>query len=152
MRRFRFTLEAVRRLREEAETSAKEAYARELALSRTREAALHEADQRLAAARTALASASERPVDGSDLRARQAFVERRELERTIAALDARAQAERVEAGRRLLALAAQEREAVERLKERQQHAHAVAFEKAELRLLEDIGLAAHLRRRPRNAA
>ena len=151
MLRFRFKLEAVRRLREQAETSAKESYARELALGRTRDAALAEADSRLAAARSEQGAAAARPVDGADLRARQAFVERRELERTIAALDSRAQAERIEAGKEQLTHAAQDREAVERLKDRQQRAHTLASERTENRVLEDIGLTVHLRRR-RDAA
>jgi flagellar FliJ protein len=152
MRRFRFKLEAVRRLREQAETSAKEAYARELALGRTRAAALQEADARLAAARAAAAAPSMRPLDGADLRTRQSFVERRELERTISALESETQAERIEAGRQLLELAARNREAVERLKKRQERAHLLANERAEGRLLEDIGLAVHLRARSRNVA
>jgi len=152
MRRFRFKLEAVRKLREQAETSAKEAYARELAIGRTRDAALREADARLAAARTAAASPSVRPLDGADLRTRQAFIERRELEAAIAALDSTTQAERIEAGRQLLSLAARNREAVERLKKRQQRAHSLASERAENRLLEDLGLTVHLRARSRKAA
>jgi flagellar protein FliJ len=152
MHRFRFKLEAVRRLREQAETSAKEAYARELALGRTREAALLEAETRLAAARDAAAASNAKPSDGADYRARQSFVERRELERAIAALDSDTQAQRIEAGRQLLALAARNLEAVERLKKRQQRAHALASERAENRLLEDIGLAVHLRFRRQNAA
>jgi flagellar FliJ protein len=151
MLRFRFKLEALRRLREQAETSAKEAYARELALGRTRDAALAEAEVRLDRAR-AEAGAPAGPVEGADLRARQAFVERRELERAIAALDSQTQSERIEAGRRLLELAARNREAVERLKKRQHRAHALTSERAENRLLEDVGLAVHLRNRRGNAA
>ena len=146
MLRFRFKLEAVRKLREQAETSAKEAYARELALGRTRDAALADAEARLDVARTAAASLTG-PVQGADLRSRQAFIERRELERAIAALDSKVQSERIEAGRRLLELAARNREAVERLKKRQQRAHNLASERAESRLLEDVGLAVHLRNR-----
>lgn len=152
MRRFRFKLEAVRKLREQAETSAKEAYARELALGRTRDAALREADARLAAARAAAASPAVRPLDGADLRTQQAFLERRELEQAITALDSTTQAERIEAGRLLLSLAARNREAVERLKKRQQRAHRLANEKAEGRLFEDIGLAVHLRNREQRAS
>lgn len=151
MLRFRFKLEAVRKLREQAETSAKEAYARELALGRTRDAALAEAEARLDLARNAAASFTG-PIEGASLRTRQAFVERRELERAIAALDSRTQAERIEAGRKLLELAARNLEAVERLKKRQQRAHHLASERAESRLLEDVGLAVHLRNRQRKTA
>jgi flagellar FliJ protein len=150
MRRFRFKLEAVRKLREQAETSAKEAYARELALGRARDAALVEADARLNAARADAASPPARSLGGADLRAGQAFLERREVERAITALDSTTQAERIEAGRHLLSLAARNREAVERLKKRQESAHRLENEKAESRLFEDIGLAVHLRGRAQN--
>jgi flagellar export protein FliJ len=147
MRRFRFKLEAVRRLREQAETSAKEAYARELALGRARDAELEGADARLASARAGAASPAVRQRGGADLRTQQAFLERRELEQAITALDSTMQTERIEAGRVLLSLAASNREAVERLKKRQEHAHRLADERAEGRLFEDIGLAVHLRGR-----
>jgi len=145
MRRFRFKLEAVRRLREQAESSAKEALARELALGRTRDAALLEAETRLLEARKSAASAGTHGTSGYDYRAHQAFVERRELERAIAALDSDTQAQRIEAGRQVLALAARNLEAVERLKKRRQREYALASERAENRLIEDIGLAFHLR-------
>jgi flagellar protein FliJ len=150
MRRFRFKLEAVRKLREQAETSAKEAYARELALGRTHDAALQDADARLAAARADAAAPRTGALAGADLRAGQAFLERREVEWAITALNSATQAERIEAGRDLLSLAARNREAVERLKKRQEQTHRLANEKAESRLFEDIGLAVHLRGRTEN--
>ena len=140
MRRFRFKLEAVRELREQAETSAKEALARELALGREREHELAQATARLTAARDACCVEAERQIDPSELRTRQDYLERRELERAVAALNAESQAERIEAGRRVLALAAREREAVERLRRWQERDHAKAAERAEERLLEDIGI------------
>lgn len=140
MRRFRFKLEAVRELREQAETSAKEALARELALGREREEELAEATARLSAARQSCVVSPEHTIDAAELRTRQDYIERRELERAVAALNAETQAERIEAGRRVLALAAREREAVERLRRWQERDHARASERAEQRLLEDIGL------------
>jgi flagellar export protein FliJ len=140
MRRFRFKLEAVRELREQAETSAKEALARELALGQARERELADATARLADARRTCVVAPDAPVDAADLRTRRDYIERRELERAVAALNAKTQAERIEAGRRVLALAAREREAVERLRRWQERDHARAAERAEQRILEDIGL------------
>ena len=140
MRRFRFKLEAVRELREQAETSAKEALARELALGREREEELAEAIARLSAARQSCMVSPEQPIDAADLRTRQDYIERRELEFAVAALNAETQTERIEAGRRVLALAAREREAVERLRRWQERDHTRASERAEQRLLEDIGL------------
>jgi len=140
MRRFRFKLEAVRELREQAETSAKEALARELALGRDRDLELAHATARLAAARKASELAPDQEIDVAALRTLQRYVERRELEHAVAAQNATIQAERIEAGRRALAVAAREREAVERLRRWQERDHALKAERAEQRSLEDIGV------------
>ena len=140
MRRFRFKLEAVRELREQAETSAQEALARELALGRERERELAQATARLTAARDACSVGADQSIDPASLRTRQGYLERRELEQAVAALNAETQAERIEAGRRVLTLAAQEREAVERLRRWQERNHAKAAERAEERLLDDIAV------------
>ncbi|HZQ82127.1 MAG TPA: hypothetical protein VFB25_09135 [Gaiellaceae bacterium] len=143
MPRFRFSLEAVRELREQAESSAKEDLARELAAAHACDQELAAAGRRLAAARAPLALVPNEPVDAGALKARQDYVARRELEQAVAALNANDQADRVDAGRKVLELAAQEREAVERTKRRRAREHAAAIERAELRLLEDLGLRNH---------
>jgi flagellar export protein FliJ len=140
MPRFRFTLEAVRELREQAETSAKESLARELALSANCEQQLDEARLHVLEARETLGIAPNASVAAGDLKARQDYLERRELERAVAAHNARSQADRVEAGRKMLEVAATEREAVENLKRRRAREHELAIERAELRLLDDLGL------------
>jgi flagellar export protein FliJ len=144
MRRFRFTLESVRELREQRETSAKEALAREIALGLASEQKLADASRRLDEAR-ASAVPADGPIDMTKLRAQQAFVERRELEQTVAARNAEQQAERVEAGRRHLTVVSSELEAVERLKERRRREHMLAGERAESLALEELGLATHRR-------
>ena len=144
MRRFRFTLESVRELREQRETSAKEALAREIALGLASEQQLADASRRLAEARSGSAPAGG-PLDVSKLKAAQAFVERRELEQVVAARNADQQADRVEHGRRHLAVVSSELEAVERLKERRAREHTQAAERAESRDLEELGLATHRR-------
>ena len=140
MPRFRFTLEAVRELREQAETSAKEALARELQLAAQTDEQLADAAARVAEARGALVLVPNEPVAAAALKARQDYLARRELERSVAELNAQNQAERVSAGRKMLELAARERAAVERMKERRLREHKQAAERAELRLLDDLGV------------
>jgi len=143
MPRFRFSLEAVRGLREQAEASAKESLAHELALSRDCDQQVERARLHVVAARGALSLVPEQPMTAGELRARQEFLERRELEGSLAALNAANQQERVEAGRRVLELAAKEREAVENVKRRREREHEQSLERAELRLLDDLGLRIH---------
>ncbi|HKI91003.1 MAG TPA: hypothetical protein VJ986_01775 [Gaiellaceae bacterium] len=130
----------MRELREQAETSAKEALARELALGREHDLELAHAAARLAAAREAFEVAPDHEIDVPALRTLQGYVERRELEHAVAVQNARLQAERIEDARRALAVAAREREAVERLRRWQERDHALKAERAEQRSIEDIGV------------
>ena len=139
MPRFRFTLEAVRELREQAETSAKEALARELALAAQTDEQLADASARVAEARGALVLVPNEPVAAAALKARQDYLARRELEPAVAELNAQNLADRVSAGRKVLELAARERAAVERMKERRLREHNLSVERAELRILDDLG-------------
>jgi flagellar protein FliJ len=146
MRRFRFTLEAVRRIREQAESSAQEALARELEAGRSMDSALVAAASRLASARRSAAAASGGIVAGGSLLAFSRFVERRELEASAATQEADDQQRRIEQQRRALADAARDRMAIERLKTRSQKAHALSEERAENRALDEIAVAAHARK------
>jgi len=152
MPRFRFTLEAVRELREQAETSAKESLARELALSHDCDQQVEQARLHLVEARGALSLVPNKPVTAADLNARRNYLERRELESAIAALNASNQADRVDAGRKVLELAAKELEAVENVKRRRRREYEQSIERAELRLLDDLGLRIHSRPLPPEAA
>ncbi len=138
MRRFRFKLEAVRELREQAETSAQEALARELELGRACEEELSAADRRLDSARRDTAPRPGRAFEGAELRAREAFLRRRETELQNASRNVARQSERVEAGRLVLLDAARERQALERLKERRRDEHARAAGAAEGRHFDDL--------------
>jgi flagellar export protein FliJ len=140
MPRFRFTLEAVRELREQAETSAKESLARELALSADCDQQLAAARLQVLEARNGLSIAPNASVAAGDLKARQDYLERRELESALAALNAKNQSDRVAAGRKVLEIAATEREAVESLKRKRAREYELAIERAEHRLLDDLGL------------
>ena len=152
MPRFRFTLEAVRELREQAETSAKESLAHELALSHDCDQQLEQARLHLVEARGALSLVPREPVAAADLQARRTYLERRELESAVASLNASTQADRVDAGRKVLELAARELEAVENVKRRRQREYEQTIERAELRLLDELGLRSHSRPLPPEAA
>lgn len=122
MRPFRFALESVRRLREQAETEAKYRLARELAVGEARAKALREADAALrSAVDTDLLAAG--PVSAAQLASREVFLERRERERLAADLLAQAQDERIARERQAYESAAQERASLERLKARRLSAH-----------------------------
>ena len=118
MLRFSFRLESVRRLREHAETQAKERLAAELAASEARARDLRQAEDALQAAVSADAFAAG-PVRAEDLASREAFLERRRKEREEAARLRQVQEERVAAEARSLEEAARERAVIERLKHRQ---------------------------------
>jgi len=128
-RTFRFSLETVRSLREQAELRARESLARELALGADRRSQAAAATARLADARAATALVPGASPAMGAIRLAQAFVERCEQERTQASAMACAQDEVVERRRAGLATASRDREALERLKER----HRAAHEREQLR-------------------
>jgi flagellar export protein FliJ len=145
MQRFTFKLTSVRSLREQREREAKEALARELALEAERERSAAEAAARVARARDGVASAAGATTSGPELLAHQAFVERTERERLAADAESAAQHVRVEASRRSLESAAREREAMDRLYERERRAHRQEVARAEDRLRDDLATARRLR-------
>ncbi len=117
MLRFSFRLESIRRLREHAETQAKERLARELAAREARARDLRRAEDALRAAVSADAFAAG-PVPAGDLVSREAFLERRRREREQAARLRQDQEERVAAEAKSLEEAARERAVIERLRHR----------------------------------
>jgi flagellar export protein FliJ len=132
---FRFRLERVRALREHDEDLAKEALAGALVQRQQCEAWLSAARERLGAARAAQLDATTRPSNASDLMARQAYLERAEVDHraTRHNLDRR---EHDLAGRRAaLTVASRNRQALERLKE-----HRLADHRREAARVEDITL------------
>jgi flagellar protein FliJ len=145
--RFRFGLERVREIRAHDEDRAKEAFAASLA-QRARGAALLAAaaqqfDDAQAARRDGAPAAS-----GQELVSMQAYLDRveqsrRDAERDLAQSEA-ALAER----RRLLTEASRRRQALERLKERRAAEHAAEVARREGVMLDEIALAAHVRRTP----
>ena len=84
-RAFRFRLEPVRQLREQAEDAAKEDLASALTERRRQEELRSVAEQRLHGARDASRPTAGAPIDVSAIAAHQAFIERSEREARAAA-------------------------------------------------------------------
>ena len=141
MRRFHFSLETVRSLREEAEQRARQDLAQELAQDAARRSEVAAADARLESARDLTRPVSGASVTVDVLRARQAYVERCEREQAQAEASARAQEAVVERRRMLLEAASRDRKALERLKEHHQAAHLREELRRETAELADITLA-----------
>jgi len=144
--RFQFRLERVRALRERAEDEAREGYAQTLA-ARTRGAA-HLAGQtaRVSGARDAHRAAFTGAVPAAQLMAHQAFLERTERAEKAAELDLHRRDAEVDAALTGLRHAAQERQVLERLKERRATEHRRAAERAEGIAIDELALAVHRRR------
>lgn len=121
MRRFSFRLESVRRLREDAQTTALVSLARELQQHAGREEQFLHAEHALGAARQAVAS--DTVVTGRDLAYRQAYLERRERERLAARLQLEAGERELAARRAEWEQAAAEVGALDKLREKQLEAH-----------------------------
>jgi flagellar biosynthesis chaperone FliJ len=145
MRRFRFRLESVRSLREHDETAAQAALARELAVGRERAKELAEADAALASARGATID-----LTAAGLAAQQAYVERRERERRVAALAAAAQEDVVTGCADELRAATAQRAALDRLRDRKLASHRLESARADELTLGEVALAS--RRRQEEAA
>jgi flagellar FliJ protein len=145
MSRFRFRLESVRALREQAESQAKEEFARELALKAERDAELSAAEERLRAARDAGALVEGSSVTASELVSLHAFVERRHREVERAQAGVSAQEAEVGHSRARLEQAARDRALLERLKQRRHERHVRATAKAEEAALGEVALSAHRR-------
>jgi flagellar FliJ protein len=149
---FTFRLEPIRALREQAERQAQEALARELRRQRDRETELDAATRRVDDARGTGDLRPGTEVSGHDLRAFQAYMERVERERDVAAHGVAAQALEVDAGRSQLARAALEHEALVRLKARQRSQHDRAVARAQTAALDELAIARHVRLHSREAA
>src|SRR5882672_19053 len=119
MRRFRFRLESVRSLRVHAESSARTLLAHEIAVGTVRAAELERAEAALTSARCGDPGTQTGPA----LAARQVFVERREREQRAATLAVQAQQQIVADRSGDLTVAAAERAALDRLRERRRDAH-----------------------------
>jgi flagellar FliJ protein len=143
---FTFRLERVRTMRERAEERAQEDLANELRLRLRGEALLKQATSAVATARRAgLDTVRADRTTSSDLLAAQAYLVRAERTRREAALDLDRQDAEVNARRQVLVSAARDRQAIEKLKERQQSDHDREWARRSQNILDELALAIHRR-------
>ena len=142
---FKFRLERVRSLRERAEERAREDLARELSHRLRGEAMLQEATMIAASARESGRDATLRPASGADLLAAQAWIERSERNRREAALELDRRDAEVSARRETLAVAARDREVIERLKRRRRADHEREVARIDQINLDEVALGVHRR-------
>ena len=144
---FTFRLERVRTLRERAEERAKEALSNELRNQTASEMAFEQAREAVRDACDLGRSAfgTDRMVSAHNLQAVQSYLERTERLRSEAALDlSRAKAE-VAVKRTHLAEAARDRQAIDKLKERQKAEHDAEWARKSQSVLDELALAVHRR-------
>jgi flagellar FliJ protein len=144
---FKFRLERIRSVRESAEEQAKEDLAASLALRLRGEGMLRAAEAELEAAReNRLQTGSGAPVSGVDLVAAQAYVEAAERRREARMLDLdRCDAE-VETRRHALMQASQDRQALERLKDKKRREHDLESQRMVGIALDEMSLNVHRRK------
>jgi flagellar protein FliJ len=142
---FTFRLERVRSLRERAEERAREDLAHELRLRLRGEAMLREATHAASAACESGRAAAGARASGMDLIAAQAYIERAERQRREAALDLDRQDAEVAARRDALAVAARDREAIDKLKARQRADHDREWARRAQGALDEVALSVHRR-------
>jgi flagellar FliJ protein len=143
---FTFRLERVRTLRERAEERAREELAQELQHRLRAEAIVRQATSVAAAAQGAGRDAvqAER-TSALDLQAAQAYIERAERARREAALDLDRQDAEVAARRDALAAAARDREAIDRLKDKQRADFENEWARRAQNQLDEVALGVHRR-------
>ena len=146
-RPFNFRLERIRSVRERAEDQAREDLAASLALRLRGEGMLKAAEAELEAARHArLSTGTHAVASGIDLVAAQAYVEQAERRREARMLELdRCDAE-VETRRYALMERARDRQALERLKDKQRQEHKVESERIAGIALDEMSLNMHRRR------
>jgi flagellar protein FliJ len=145
---FRFRLESVRSLRARREEIAQVELAGALSRERDAKEMLGAAEAELERALEEHVVVSE-PLSAAELVARQAYIERAEADRRRA-LDERGRS-RDEVGerRRVLTVAARDRQLLERLKERRRQEHAHEQARRQTNATDEIAQAMHIRRRQR---
>jgi flagellar FliJ protein len=143
---FTFRLERVRTIRERAEERAREALSNELRVRAEGEALLEQATGAAIAARDhSRATVRTERLSSADFLAAQAFIERTERLRIDAELElARREAE-VNVRRQVLAAAARDRQAIDKLKERQKAEHDAEWARKSQNTLDELALAVHRR-------
>jgi flagellar FliJ protein len=142
---FTFRLERVRSMRARAEDEAREALAAELRLRMRGEALLRQAAERAAQARERSLATVAGGASGQALLAAQAWIERTELQRQSAALELDRRDVEVAARREVLAVAARDRQAIDKLEERQRAAFDAEWAAREQHAIDEIAMVMHRR-------
>lgn len=144
---FTFRLERVRSLREREEDLAKEQLARGLHHQVQGEALLREAEHTLRAAREHALGAATSPggTSAADLMAAQVWLERTRRGKHAAELDLSRREAEVAHRRTALTSAAQDRQAIEKLRERALDTHQREAARREQLQLDEMALAVHRR-------
>ncbi|HWT95644.1 MAG TPA: flagellar export protein FliJ [Solirubrobacteraceae bacterium] len=146
-KRFEFRLERVREMREKAEDEAKEELATALAERERWAQRRDDASRSLVRARLAQRSAAASGgVSIAEMMAHQSFLERTERTEKAVEMDLSRQEQEVAARRSALQIAAQERQVLDKLREKAAAKHRAALERAEASMLDELALNAHRRR------
>jgi flagellar FliJ protein len=144
---FNFRLERVRSVRVRVEEQAREDLGASLALRLKGEGMLRAAEEELDAAKHArLSTGTVQAASGLDLVAAQAYIEQAERRRQARMLDLDRCDLEVETRRAALIQAAQDRQALERLKERKRAEHRVEAERVAGVALDEMSLNMHRRK------
>jgi flagellar FliJ protein len=144
-RPFTFRLERVRALRERHEEQAREELATSMSVRMKGEAMLRAASEDVSDAHKVRRQSSTSALSGAELLALQAYLERAERARESAALELDRRDAEVEARRDALTTRSQERQVLERLKDRRRADHKRESERRESILLDEMALNAHRR-------
>jgi flagellar FliJ protein len=145
---FRFRLERVRTIRERAEERAREALSNELRAFAEGEALLRQATDAVAAARNVgRSTANTGRVSALDYLSAQTYLERTERNRAEASLELDRRDAEVSARRGVLAVAARDRQAIDKLKERRKAEHDAEWARRSQNTLDELALAVHRRGR-----
>lgn len=140
---FRFRLERVRAVRERKEKLAQQELAKSISRMSSRQAELASTEADLAHARDEHRTAAAEPgaVQGGELLARQAFLERIEAQRRARAIELERSEAEVAARNASLASAASEHEMLNRLRERRRREHDREQARRESHVLDEIAAA-----------
>lgn len=143
---FRFRLERVRALRERREDAAKQELAGAMLRHRRCEEEVEAAAARIANARAAQMDAARLPNSATDFIARQAYLERAERAHQATRQDLERHELELAQRREVLMKAAQDRQALERLKENRRAEHEREQARKEGMTLDEIALNGFRRR------
>jgi flagellar protein FliJ len=142
---FTFRLERVRTIRERAEERAREALSNELRNRADGEQQLRQDALGVAREQGRSSVATGRVVRAVDLIAQQTYLERAEQVRVEAALELDRRDAEVAVKRAHLADAARDRQAIDKLKERQKAEHDAEWARKSQNTLDELALAVHRR-------